>query len=61
MTLKQEVWYQDPADEDRWAGEDGVLINTAALEERSYYFEIIRLPAQPEPTLGPERIGGHAS
>lgn len=61
MTLKQEVWYQDPADKELWVGEGGMLINTAALEERSYYFEIVRLPAQPEPILDPEHIGSHAS
>ncbi|MGL4611664.1 MAG: hypothetical protein ACRCYY_18630 [Trueperaceae bacterium] len=42
-----EMWYQDIEDSDLWFGEHGVILNTAALDEREVYFEIIRVPQQP--------------
>lgn len=47
MKLKLEVWRQIPEDPDLWLGEHGVLVNTAALEERSLYASIVRLPLLP--------------
>lgn len=47
MALRQEVWHQDPLDEDLWLGENGLLVNTTALEKRTYYFEVIRVLDQP--------------
>ena len=62
MTSRQEVWHQDPIDNDMWANENGLLINTAALEERASYFEVaelVRVPARPAPISGNELVGGH--
>ena len=42
-----EVWYQDVEDSDLWFGEHGVMVNTAALNEREFYFDVIRVPHQP--------------
>ncbi len=42
-----EVWQQDPENPDFWHGKHGVIINTAALNEREFYFDIIRLTQQP--------------
>ena len=39
----QEVWRQDSLDADLWHGSKGVIVNSAALEEREVYFEVIRL------------------
>lgn len=39
---KREVWVQDPVDSDLWHHESGLIVNTAALEERSAYYLIIR-------------------
>lgn len=36
MTSRQEIWNQDPFEKDLWMNEDGLLVNTAALEERTY-------------------------
>lgn len=41
-----EVWYQDPEDPDLWRGEHGVIVNTSALNEREFYYEIIRVTAR---------------
>ena len=49
MTSKQEIWHQDPFEKDLWINEDGLLVNTAALEERTTYFEVVRVPVQPVP------------
>jgi hypothetical protein len=42
-----EVWYQDVEDSNLWYGEHGVMVNTAALEEREFYYEIIRVAHHP--------------
>lgn len=47
MTLKTETWQQDPQEPDLWFGEGGLIVNSAALEERTYYYEVHRVPAQP--------------
>ena len=62
MTLRQEVWHQDSAEKDLWINENGLLVNTAALEERASYFEVaelIRMPAQLAPASDQELVGGH--
>ena len=38
-----ETWTQDPEERDLWHGENGVILNTAALEERTAYYEVVRL------------------
>ncbi len=45
-----EVWYQDPEESDYWHGEHGVIVNTAALNEREFYYDIIRITAQAAPS-----------
>jgi hypothetical protein len=42
-----EVWQQDTENSDFWHGKHGVIINTAALNEREFYYDIIRLTMQP--------------
>lgn len=42
-----EVWYQDKENPDLWHGKHGVIVNTAALNEREFYFDIIRITVQP--------------
>jgi hypothetical protein len=58
MTSKQEIWHQDPFENDLWMNEDGLLVNTAALEERTYYVEVVRVPVQPVPDH--ELVGEYA-
>lgn len=36
-----EVWTQDGEDQDLWHGPAGVIVNTAALEERKAFFRIV--------------------
>jgi hypothetical protein len=64
MKRKQELWQQDPSEPDLWLGENGVLVNTAALEERAYYAEIVKVFAPPvAPHIGEttrETFGEHA-
>ena len=38
-----ETWHQDPADADLWHGAAGVILNSAALQERESYFEVVRV------------------
>ncbi len=38
-----EIWRQDPSDPELWHGREGLIVNTAALLEREYYFSIIRV------------------
>lgn len=45
MKSSQESWQQDPYEIDLWHGANGLIVNTAALEERSYYFNVVRLTA----------------
>jgi hypothetical protein len=42
-----EVWYQDCDNPELWHGKHGVIINTAALDEREFYYDIIRITVQP--------------
>jgi hypothetical protein len=42
-----EVWYQDTENVDMWHGKHGVIVNTAALNEREFYYDIIRITTQP--------------
>jgi hypothetical protein len=42
-----EVWYQDVEDSNLWFGEHGVIVNTVALEEREFYYDIIRVAHHP--------------
>ena len=44
LALKDsEVWYQDREDRDYWHGEHGLIVNTAALNERDFYYAIVRI------------------
>lgn len=54
MKANLETWHQDPFDPDCWFGENGLLINTAALDERSVFFEVVRVLSQP--TLSAEPV-----
>lgn len=66
MKLKREVWQQLGDGSGLWLGETGVLINTAALEERTYYADIVKVvfvpPTAPTPAAEAMREvpGGHA-
>jgi hypothetical protein len=42
-----EIWYQDPEDTNLWHGKHGVIINTAALNEREFYYTVVRIPSKP--------------
>jgi hypothetical protein len=42
-----EVWYQDLENADLWHGKHGVIVNTAALNEREFFYDIIRITVQP--------------
>jgi hypothetical protein len=44
MKAFTEQWWQDSQDTDLWHGEHGVIINTAALDERKAFYTVIRLP-----------------
>lgn len=39
-----EIWRQDTQNQDLWHGENGVMLNTAALKERQPYFDIVKIP-----------------
>ena len=39
--LPPEVWTQDGDDANLWHGPHGVIINSAALEERRAFFDVI--------------------
>jgi hypothetical protein len=45
-----EVWYQDPEDGNLWHGTHGVILNTAALLEREFFYNIKRVNAPVKPT-----------
>lgn len=53
-----EVWYQDVEDSNLWFGEHGVIVNTAALEEREFYYDVIRV--HHHPTYANQDRGVHA-
>lgn len=38
-----EVWQQDLQDHHLWHGENGVMVNEAALKDREFYFDIVRV------------------
>jgi hypothetical protein len=42
-----ETWYQDVENRDLWFGEHGVMVNTAALSEREFYYDVIRVAHHP--------------
>lgn len=42
-----EVWQQNPESPDFWHGPNGVIINTAALNEREFYYNVIRITFLP--------------
>ena len=50
MTQAQEIWRQDVLDADLWHGNKGVIVNSAALQEREVYFEILKVRSQPVDT-----------
>ena len=45
--MQQEIWRQDVTNFDLWHGAKGVIVNTAALDERESYFDIFRVRSQP--------------
>jgi hypothetical protein len=49
---KSEVWYQDPEDSNLWHGTHGVIVNTAALVEREFFYNITRVVAPGTPSRG---------
>jgi hypothetical protein len=53
MKANLETWQQDPFDPDFWIGADGLIINTAAPDERSDFSEIVRVLAQVEVVTKP--------
>lgn len=55
-----EIWFRHPVESDLWIGENGVLINSAALIERETYYDVARLPAgeRPASSLAPEIFAG---
>jgi hypothetical protein len=44
---KTEIWYQDVEELDLWFGEHGLMVNSAALQEREAFFDIIRVRHYP--------------
>lgn len=40
-----EVWQQDQQIADLWHGKKGIIVNSDALKEREFYFEILRVPS----------------
>ncbi len=50
LHLTPELWRQDPHDPDLWDGPHGLMVNSAALAEREFYHQVIRLnPTAPSP------------
>lgn len=56
-----EIWRRDENDADLWNHTSGIIVNTAALEERARFFRVVRLridealpltPPQPSVALG---------
>ena len=43
LVKQLECWQQDPDEPDLWHGDAGVILNGAALEERAFYFEVVRV------------------
>jgi hypothetical protein len=42
-----ELWYQDHQDANLWHGKHGVMVNTAALNEREFYYTVVRIASKP--------------
>lgn len=40
-----EIWFQTNFDGDLWEAETGLIINTAALEEREAFLTVSRIPS----------------
>ena len=38
-----ETWRRDTLEPDLWHAADGVIVNTAALVEREFYVDVVRL------------------
>ena len=38
---KTEFWRRDPKDLDLWHGENGLILNTAALDARKDYYNVV--------------------
>jgi hypothetical protein len=53
MKANLETWQQDSFDPDLWIGANSLIINTAALDERSEFSEIVRVLAQIEVVTKP--------
>ncbi len=47
VSYKSEVWYQDALEADLWHNDKGLLVNTAALDEREAFFEVTRVAVNP--------------
>jgi hypothetical protein len=45
-----EIWYQDLEDGNLWHGTHGVIVNTAALTEREFFYNIQRVYAHAKAT-----------
>ncbi len=45
LNKKIEIWRQDNETQDLWHGENNLIINTSALNERETYLEIMRIPS----------------
>ena len=44
-----ETWYQLASNPDLWEGNNSLLVNTAALQEREAYFEVTRVSNRARP------------
>jgi hypothetical protein len=45
--LETEIWTQDLESPELWHGKYGLMLNTAALDEREAYFDITKVSAMP--------------
>ena len=43
VTLASEVWTRDDLDANLWHGPHGVIVNTAALEERKRLYQLFQM------------------
>ena len=41
VLAKTELWRRDAKDSDLWHGEKGLILNTAALQERKAYYNVV--------------------
>ena len=42
-----EIWYQDALESDLWHNDKGLIVNTAALNEREAFFDVTRVALNP--------------